>query len=606
MAATRDDFALQPSQEEQIQVRRPSQSVSVGTGRRQAPLPVPPKVASQPKVNAPLLPTYAAPPPPTSHSSQKTVTNPFVYENGSSNIFNQTDQHSDFGQAAPVLPPRATSPNLTSTTNGPPQLPSRLSQGRPQLPPRQSETPPPLPASNATNAPPSLSPYSTQGPPPIPSRLAEPVAPASAGAPPLPSRPRHSISGLPALPTPLYGTPPHSTVPFKLPSQTKGVAPPPLPPRQVVNSGLSSTPQSQQGPLRLPSPSYEPKFPLPRESPYAGGQPAPLSSQPPLHSQPASIIKPQALNFPSHQPTATGNSAPPPVPNRQVYVHAPIEPSLKQPAFTTQTTKTSKVSLFEQRVVELTNLERTKHGLLPLEWDSALGKVAREKSRDMSENKYFSHDSPTYGSLIALMYKFGVTYRCVCENLAYGQQTPEDVVIGWMQSPGHRKNILTSNITHIGVGYVVEGHYWTQQFIQKQEEEIPPPNTAPVSVDDYEQKVIELTNQERAKHRLAPLKWDIELGKVAREKSRDMSEHKEMSHDSPVYGSMVELMKRFGIKYRCVCENIACGQQTPEDVVISWMQSPGHRKNILTPNLTHIGVGFELEGHYWTQEFVQK
>jgi hypothetical protein len=78
-----------------------------------------------------------------------------------------------------------------------------------------------------------------------------------------------------------------------------------------------------------------------------------------------------------------------------------------------------------------------------------------------------------------------------------------------------------------------------------------------------------------------------------------MSEHNKMSHDSPVYGSMVDLVKQFGIKYRHVCENIACGQQTPEEVVNSWMQSPGHRKNILTPTITHIGVGFELRGYCW-------
>jgi uncharacterized YkwD family protein len=135
-------------------------------------------------------------------------------------------------------------------------------------------------------------------------------------------------------------------------------------------------------------------------------------------------------------------------------------------ASTTQTTK-SKVVLFEQRVVELTNGERAKHGLPPLEWDSALGTVASEKSRDMAENNYFSHDSPTHGSLMALLTKFGVTYLSAGENIALGQKTPEDAVICWMQSPGHRKNILMSNFTHIGVGYVAEGHYWTQQFLQK-------------------------------------------------------------------------------------------------------------------------------------------
>ncbi|HEY4552384.1 MAG TPA: CAP domain-containing protein, partial [Bacillaceae bacterium] len=106
-------------------------------------------------------------------------------------------------------------------------------------------------------------------------------------------------------------------------------------------------------------------------------------------------------------------------------------------------------------------------GLAPLKVDLELSKVAREKSRDMSVNKYFDHNSPTYGSPFDMMKKFGITYRSAGENIAYGQRTPEEVVKAWMNSSGHRANILNSSFTHIGVGYVAEGNYWTQQFIGK-------------------------------------------------------------------------------------------------------------------------------------------
>ncbi|RKQ31368.1 CAP domain-containing protein [Oceanobacillus halophilus] len=127
----------------------------------------------------------------------------------------------------------------------------------------------------------------------------------------------------------------------------------------------------------------------------------------------------------------------------------------------------SELSQFEQEVVELTNQERAKHGLSSLQIDTELSKVAREKSRDMAADNYFDHNSPTYGSPFDMMKSFGVTYRTAGENIAKGQRTPAEVVNGWMNSEGHRANILNENFTHIGVGYVEQGNHWTQQFIGK-------------------------------------------------------------------------------------------------------------------------------------------
>ena len=144
--------------------------------------------------------------------------------------------------------------------------------------------------------------------------------------------------------------------------------------------------------------------------------------------------------------------------------------TVQKPAQTTpaQTdTTTSQLSAYEQKVVELTNVERSKNGLSALQVDVNLSKVAREKSSDMQRNNYFSHTSPTYGSPFDMMKKFGITYRTAGENIAMGQRTPEEVVQAWMNSEGHRANILNANYTHIGVGYVENGNYWTQQFIGK-------------------------------------------------------------------------------------------------------------------------------------------
>lgn len=124
----------------------------------------------------------------------------------------------------------------------------------------------------------------------------------------------------------------------------------------------------------------------------------------------------------------------------------------------------------ESQVIQLTNAQRAKYGLPPLAADWELSRVARYKSADMRDKNYFSHTSPTYGSPFTMMKNFGINYSAAAENIAAGQATPQEVVNAWMNSAGHRQNILDSRMTHIGVGYAKGGsyrHYWTQMFIKK-------------------------------------------------------------------------------------------------------------------------------------------
>ncbi|MBD8070631.1 CAP domain-containing protein [Bacillus sp. PS06] len=157
--------------------------------------------------------------------------------------------------------------------------------------------------------------------------------------------------------------------------------------------------------------------------------------------------------------------APEPVEEKPVAQQPSAQQPTEQPKDTTNQASNS-LSQFEQEVVTLTNSERAKHGLKPLQIDLKVSEVARHKSADMKSNGYFSHTSPTYGSPFEMMKQFGVQYRAAGENIAMGQRSPQEVVTAWMNSEGHRKNILSSNFTHIGVGHV-EGNYWTQMFIGK-------------------------------------------------------------------------------------------------------------------------------------------
>ena len=127
----------------------------------------------------------------------------------------------------------------------------------------------------------------------------------------------------------------------------------------------------------------------------------------------------------------------------------------------------SAVASYEAEVVRLVNAERAKRGLPPLTHDWQLSRVARYKSEDMRDKGYFAHNSPTYGTPFQMMKSFGIGYKSAGENIAKGYRTPSAVVNGWMNSQGHRANILNSSFTHIGVGFVSEGYYWTQMFISK-------------------------------------------------------------------------------------------------------------------------------------------
>ena len=127
----------------------------------------------------------------------------------------------------------------------------------------------------------------------------------------------------------------------------------------------------------------------------------------------------------------------------------------------------SNVLNYENEVIRLVNEIRIKNGLNQLESDWQLSRVARYKSQDMKNNNYFSHTSPIYGSPFEMIKNFGISFRSAGENIAKGYSTPQAVVNGWMNSSGHRANILNSSYTKIGVGYVSDGRYWTQMFIRE-------------------------------------------------------------------------------------------------------------------------------------------
>lgn len=123
----------------------------------------------------------------------------------------------------------------------------------------------------------------------------------------------------------------------------------------------------------------------------------------------------------------------------------------------------------ELEVFNLINAKRTANGLSPLNIDNELQNVARVKAKDMVDNNYFSHNSPTYGTPFNMMKNFGISYKTAGENIA-GNSSNQGAVEAWMNSEGHRANILNSSYNYTGVAVVKSTKYgkiYVQMFIGK-------------------------------------------------------------------------------------------------------------------------------------------
>ena len=167
----------------------------------------------------------------------------------------------------------------------------------------------------------------------------------------------------------------------------------------------------------------------------------------PANKAPSTPVKPEAPVTPAKPETQAEPAKP--------------EASVQDPA--------QSLGDYEQQVVNLVNQERAAAGLPALKVNDKLAGVAGKKAEDLRDGNYFDHNSPTYGSPFDMMKQFGITYSSAGENIAKGQKTPEAVMNGWMNSSGHKANILNSSFTEIGVGYVTDSNgttYWVQMFIR--------------------------------------------------------------------------------------------------------------------------------------------
>ncbi|MCW2278485.1 LysM peptidoglycan-binding domain-containing protein [Heliophilum fasciatum] len=213
--------------------------------------------------------------------------------------------------------------------------------------------------------------------------------------------------------------------------------------------------------LLLPTPSYivEPGDTLQRIATKIGVSLTDLRLANPTLINPNYLYVGQVLRLPK-----TTTVTLPTMPTAPATTPTTTIPTTTSPTPTTTTPATTTQQEYTRQVADLVNAERAKAGLAPLKLDSNLSNVAQVKAKDMIVNNYFSHTSPTYGSPFDMMKSFGINYSWAGENIAKGQTSPAQVMQDWMNSSGHKANILNANYNTIGVGYYQGA--WVQMFIK--------------------------------------------------------------------------------------------------------------------------------------------
>lgn len=250
-------------------------------------------------------------------------------------------------------------------------------------------------------------------------------------------------------------------------------------------------------------------------------------------------------------------------------------------------------------VARLVNLQRKKAGLPPLRVNSHLKEATATHAGAMARHDCFKFDCGGHTVSERLSY---ANYRAQSSDfyLGAGFTSPEQLVRQMMSSARTREMILNPRFHHVGAA--THGRYWIVGF------------AAPALEDIHAiaQQVTNLVNKERKKHGLVQLTLNPLLGNSAMFHANFMADNDCFEHLCPGEPELGQRARAAGYNWFLVAENIAAGSPTPAAVMDGWMKSPGHRANILNPDLREIGIGYVLldrDGgnekwrHYWVQNF---
>ncbi|MEU0220718.1 CAP domain-containing protein [Streptomyces sp. NPDC006265] len=249
----------------------------------------------------------------------------------------------------------------------------------------------------------------------------------------------------------------------------------------------------------------------------------------------------------------------------------------------------------------LVNSARCTAGSPPLSLDARLMSAAREHAAAMASAGRLGVETHDGVSVYQRVVGSGFAYLTVGEHLVSGPRTAAEFVAYCLRTDGPRRTLHGPAFTHAGLGHVHDGPsgdtYWTALWAR--------PFT-PDGLAGTAAAVVGLTNRERTRHGLPPLSADPLLTTAAQAHTADMVARAFYAHTAPDGSQPWDRAAAAGSTRHSIGENIACGQRSPAEVVEGWMNSPGHRANILKPRFTHIGIGFAgggRAGMYWTQLF---
>ncbi|MET9257505.1 CAP domain-containing protein [Streptomyces sp. NPDC003717] len=244
---------------------------------------------------------------------------------------------------------------------------------------------------------------------------------------------------------------------------------------------------------------------------------------------------------------------------------------------------------------------RAKAGAPPVAADARLVSAARAHAAAMAEAGALSVETRDGVSVHQRVVRAGYAYLTVGEHLVSGPRTPAEFVGYCLHADGTRRTLVEAAFTQVGWACVTAGPggdaYWTVLWA------VP---LTPEGLAGTTAEVAELTNRARRRAGLPPLAPDPRLAAAAQAHSADMVARDFYAHTDPDGGRPWDRAAAAGAARRTIGENIACGQRSAADVVEGWLNSPGHRANILGRDFTHLGVGLAgggRAGTYWTQLF---
>lgn len=254
----------------------------------------------------------------------------------------------------------------------------------------------------------------------------------------------------------------------------------------------------------------------------------------------------------------------------------------------------------KKNILMALNTERRKKGLPALQYEPGLDAAASIRAAELV--KKYSGDRPDGSNALKLFETYAASLSSYSQTYGKSASSPEAFAAGWEKKIAAPK-ALEKKYAGVGIGLSVKNDtlYWCLVAVE------PRAFHTNAELETFRKEVLRLTNTERAKQGLAAFKTHASLDKVGDARAGEIIRFYSGEHLRPDKRKWSTILSEYSISWKVCGENIAHGQKTPEAVVTSWMNSPGHRANILNKNYTHLGVGARVTtgGHiYWSQNFV--